>query len=505
MSKPGNHGEVLVLAIDIGSSSVRAMVFDTAARALPGHAAQISYDLDISADGGVTLDPRVLVDLVEACIDEVLAASFPGTQFSAVGVSCFWHSLIGLDYDGVPVTPIYHLADSRSADIVDDLRRDHDEDDFRAIGGTVFHSSYWPAKLLWLQQAEPELVRHVRQWTSGADYLMRCLTGVRTTSVCMASGTGMLDITDCEWSREIAALANVEIERLAPLVDRDEASELPGPYAARWPALAGVPWFPPLGDGACANVGSGAVRQDRIALTLGTTGAVRVLQEQRPGEAVEPIDGLWVYRLDRRSIVRGAAITNGGIWTDFLLETLSNGDMQVFDDAFVLPPAEHGLTILPFLAGERAPIWNDRARAVIAGLNPQTTPAEIMRAGFESVGHRMRLIYDLLTPAVEQQHMVLANGAALLKSEGWQQILASSLEHDVRTLPADLEASARGAAICALQSVGAIEALDDVEELSALARIVHPVTHESTVYAIERERQVRLQRLLYPQGGSWDS
>src|SRR5690606_40372596 len=129
-------------------------------------------------------------------------------------------------------------------------------------------------------------------------------------------------------------------------------------YHRRWPALAEADWFPALGDGACAHLGSGALANNRVALTLGTTAAIPTLGVHPVDGDVPLYDGLFAYRLDRDTMVYGAAISNGGILLDWVRELLgdaSGGDLRL---AAELPPDGHGLTILPFVAGERAPIWN---------------------------------------------------------------------------------------------------------------------------------------------------
>lgn len=498
----GSQTETVVLAIDIGSSSVRAMVFDLSAQAVEDCTEQIPYELDI-ADGGVTLDPHVLRRLVEECVDQLIARLDRRFEIAAVGIASFWHSLLGLSRAGEPVTPIFHLADNRSAGIVDQMRRMEDEQRSREIAGTVFHSSYWPAKLRWLASEHPAMLDSVATWCSGADFVVAHLTGQLATSVSMASGTGLLDISHCVWSEEMSTVAGIDRSVLPRLVDRTAFTLLPG-FAGKWPALASASWFPALGDGACANVGSNAHGPGRIALTLGTTGAMRVLVQSPAGEKVAPVDGLWTYRLDRTSILRGAAITNGGIWIDYLRELFGDADFELLDAAFALPPGQHGLTVLPFLAGERAPIWNDRARAVVAGLQPDTTPAELLRAGVESVAHRLRLMYDLIVPVASGDHAIVANGAALLRSSGLQQIVASDLEHELVTLPDDLEASARGAAMCALVDAGLVPSFAHLPDLVIDGAIVQPVAVDAAAYRAERERQLHLQNLLYPDRSSWD-
>ncbi len=494
----------VAIALDIGSSSIRSMAFDSRGREIAGASSQESYDLDTGVEGQVTLDADSVLERACRCIDFTYEALVSRRPVAAVGVSCFWHSLLGLDARGNPLTPVYHLADSRSADVVDRLRQHFDEAAWKRRTGTVFHSSYWPAKLRWLRETNPADFSEVDQWTSVADYIDYRLLGTNWTSLCMASGTGLCEIASGAWSLELAEIAGVKPETLPEVVDRDRAAYLLPEAEHRWPRLANVPWFPALGDGACANAGCGATNTSRIALTLGTTGALRVLDISPIGRPVAMFPELWTYRLDAQTVIHGAAITNGGIWVDFIRELLLNADGDLLDQAFALEPGAHGLTVLPFLAGERSPIWNDRAQAVIAGVSPRSSRADIMRASLESVAHRLALLYEQIAPVATRGHAVIANGAALLRSPGWQQIIADSLELPIVTLPATVEASARGAAITALQSAGAISSISDVDDLAIESPVVQPDARRAATYRQERKRQEVLRHLLYPGAASWD-
>ena len=497
--------EPIAVSLDIGSSSVRAMAFDRRGRAITDTASQQAYELDTRFEGQVTIDAGVVFDMASRCLDETHAAIVDSPlAVGAVGISCFWHSLLGLDREGSPVTPVYHLADNRSADIVDGLRSSHDETAWKGVTGTVFHSSFWPAKLLWLRTHHASLFSTVARWSSAGDYVSEMLLGARATSICMASGTGMCEVATGEWSSELASIAGVPLDALPPVVDRHVAAYLRPDARKRWPRFAEAPWFPALGDGACANVGSGAIDPQRIALTLGTTGALRVLDYAPIGASVPGYPGLWTYRLDGKTAIHGAAITNGGIWFDYMRDMLHDSSDTLLAKAFALPPGAHGLTVLPFLAGERAPLWNDRARAVIAGLSPGTTRADIARASLEAVAHRLALVYKDVAPAACQDHLIVANGAALLRSAGLQQMISDALERPIVTLPASLEASARGAAICALESAGIIKSLGDVDDLVPGSPSIAPDFRNAGVYRRERERQEALRLLLYPGSSSWD-
>jgi gluconokinase len=493
------------IALDIGSSSVRAMAFDCRGRAIAGTTSQQFYDLTTRFEGEVTIDADDALKLASQCLDQThQAISEHPVPIGAIGISSFWHSLLGLDSHGTPVTPVYHLADNRSADVVDELRHSLDESAWQRSTGTVFHSSYWPAKLLWLRKHAPDAFSSVKRWTSVADYISERFLGTTTTSLCMASGTGMCEVVSGVWSAALAEHSGISVESLPRIVDRHSASFSLPDASSRWPQFAAAPWFPALGDGACANVGSGAIDRSRIALTLGTTGAMRVLDRSPTGQPVTGYPSLWTYRLDADTVIHGAAITNGGIWVDFIREILLDTSGVLLDEAFALPAGAHGLTVLPFLAGERAPIWNDRARAVIAGLSPATSRSEIARASLEAIAHRLALIYQDVAPAADRDHHVIANGAALLRSSGLQQMVADDLEHPLVTLPASLEASARGAAICAMQSAGIIDSIADVDDFVHLSPSIIPDPNRSVIYRAERLRQEALRRLLYPGSTSWD-
>jgi gluconokinase len=262
-----------------------------------------------------------------------------------------------------------------------------------------------------------------------------------------------------------------------------------------------VPWFQALGDGACANVGSGAVGAGRIALTMGTSGAMRlVLPVPADGEWTFPAD-LWAYRLDRERVVLGGALSNGGNllrWTRELLGV-------AVDDATLalaagLRPDSHGLTVLPFVAGERSPGWHDQATGVVAGLTLATRPEHLLRAVAEAVAYRFARLYDALIPLAATPHQVVANGGAILNSPALLQIVADALGHELIALPPDDEASARGAALVALLAAGVLPDLADADDPAVGATIYLPGEANHAVYRAARERQARLESTLYDAG-----
>lgn len=497
----------LVLAIDIGTSSVRALLFDRSANAVAGSETQIEYALDTTPDGGASTPADGLFELVATCVDGVLEfAGSMACDIEAVGISCFWHSLLGLDANGEPTTAVLLWADTRSAPDAEALRVNVDRPDLHARTGTVIHSSFWPAKLRWLNRVDPATLAKTTSWCAFSDYLLRRTHGERFTSVSMASGTGMLNVQTADWDSEAIRVVGVDPGTLPPIApEKHMARGLVSDLAHRWGALVEVPWLLGLGDGVCANVGAGAVRNARIALSLGTSGAMRVIVDAPTGLSLAVPDDLWAYRLDRQRAILGAAISNGGKVLTWLHELLNAS----FDDADMeavgaLEPDSHGLTVLPFLAGERSPIWNDRATAVIAGLSLDTSRADLLRAGMESVSLRLARIYAALAKVASPQHEVVASGGAILRSPLWLQMTADALAHPLVALDPDEEASARGAAIVAMEAAGIINDIDDVNDPAVAGSTIEPNRHHVAAYKGALERQRFLERMLFPDGTSWD-
>ena len=172
--------------------SARATLYDGDGRAVPGRFHQVTYEPTLTRDGGVEHDPSLLLDAVATCLDAVTRAS-RHDDIQAVGVTTFWHGLLGFDAARRPVTPIFTWADSRSAPDAALLRGALDDATLHAPDGVSSARSYWPAKLRWLARERPADVQRVASWGSIGEHLELALFGETATSVSMASGTGLLD------------------------------------------------------------------------------------------------------------------------------------------------------------------------------------------------------------------------------------------------------------------------------------------------------------------------
>ncbi|HLW46837.1 MAG TPA: gluconokinase [bacterium] len=497
---PRDAERPVVLALDMGSGSLRAIFYDRLGREVAGTEGRTATAWTRTSDGGVEADAEALVAGVGAAIDAALAGlGDVASEIRAVGVSTFWHNVLGIDAAGRPLTPLYSWADGRSAAAVAALRERLDEEAVRRRTGCVFHPSYLPARLLWLRTARAGVFRAVRTWMSIGEYLTLRLFGRAVCSISMASGTGMLDLRRCGWDGEVLDAVGLSTERLCPLGDLDAPlCGLAREYASRWPALARVPWLPAAGDGALSNIGTACVGRGRTALSLGTSGALRVLW---PGDVPDVPRALWVYRADRRRVLTGGAVSNGGSVYRWLRDQFVLADPAETDAALRdRPPDSHGLVMLPFLSGERSPAWPAASRGAIVGMTLATQPLDLVQAALEAVAYRLALIWDALS-ALRRPHgpgdgagEIVASGGALAHLPVWLQIIADVLGREIIRSAED-EGSSRGAALSALEVLGALR----TEDMSVpRAAVVRPDPSRHARYQDARARHARVEHALEP-------
>jgi gluconokinase len=476
-----------VVALDVGSSSVRAILHDVQARPVRGAEIHLPYTPRIRPDGTAEADANKLHSLVGQALTEVLPLAGPKrrARIAGVAVSTFWHGLVAADESARALTPLYLWSDSRSGAATARLRDRLDAERIRLRTGCPIHPSYWPSKLVWLRRERPDLWKRPVRWLSFGDLLYWRLFGRLSTSLSMASATGLFRLDDCRWDDELLKEVRVSTRSLPPIgqVERGLAAE----HASKWPQLADVPWMLAAGDGALANLGSGCVTPRRRALTIGTSGALRLMHREPRGPLPE---GLWCYRLDDARLVTGGALSNGGNLHAWLLETLRLEGDRLEAKLRRMAPAAHGLTFMPDLAGERSLGYAPHAFGAIAGLTSATTPIDIARAGLEAIAIECARINRRLDEAAPRASHLVASGAALLSSPAWMQMMADAIGRPISAGKLK-EASSRGAAMFAIETL----ALGAPAKVAA-GRLFRPRATASRAYRKAELRQEALYRTL---------
>jgi gluconokinase len=458
-----------VLSIDVGTSGVRAALFDEEGNQIEGAQAATRRELA----GFAELDPDALVEEVTRTVDELRARVGRQVGDETIAISAFWHSLMGVDENGAPTTPLLTLADTRAAQAARELRNEFDEHEIHARTGCRFHPSYWPAKLRWLKTEQPEKFNATHQWLGFAEYLCLRLFGKTAASISMASATGLFNQRACNWDQDLIESLNLSQDHL-PQIETEKDLFV-------------------VGDGAANNIGGGCTTKDKIALMIGTSGAMRVSYAGEPPTKLPP--SLWSYRASHKRIVVGGALSDGGGLQHWLGRSLnpSVGNESLQHQLATLEPDAHGLTILPFWSGERSTGWSTEARGGIFGLRQQTTTVEIIRAALEAVAYRFALIAEALDEIAPNAN-IIATGNALRSSPVWLQIIADVLGRPV-LFGGTPEASIRGAALLALEAVGKIVNLDAVS--ISVDEVFEPDMQRHARYREGLARQQQLYERLF--------
>ncbi|OON42045.1 hypothetical protein BTJ39_02505 [Izhakiella australiensis] len=475
------HQPLAVLAIDVGSSSLRVGLFDQYGQP-SGPCCRREYQLDTDVSGKATLDVEALLSALYAALDEVHSALPVGQQVTAVGISTFWHSLTAIDEQGSPLLPLLIWADSRASHEAAALKFSGMAADLHAITGCPVHSSFWPARLRWLAKHEPQAFDTAHRWVSFADLLFLRLFGKLSTSLSMASGSGMLDSNAMVWSKLALSLARIKPQTLPEISDQPSQGLLDN-WATRWPQLANIPWYPAWGDGACSNIGAGALDENSLVLMLSTSGSLRRVWTADRMEIADK--GQWCYRIDKHRFAGGMAMSEGGnsvAWARQMLAAMPAAELDA--QVTALAPDAHGLTILPYFLGARSPDWSEGRSGAILGITAATTPVAIYRATLESVGLRFATLKQRLDAAWPGKRRLIATGGGFIKSGIWAQIVADCLGETLYLSDID-EGSLRGAALLVL------EKYDDISPLEhPLQATVVPDAAAGKIYQAAQARQV---------------
>lgn len=469
---------------------MRALLFDDLARPIDGALARRKYQFHYTEDGGAEALPELLCHMVDDCIDEVLTHP-AACDLRAVALAAFAGSVSGIDSSGRAITPLYTYADTRGADLLDSLYADLDAEAVHQRTGCPPHTAYLPLRLHWLQRKSPKRVAQVRQWVDIGGYCIgRWLRDGPAWSLSMASWSGLLNRQRVCWDTQMLGLLGLTTQDFAPLADHDAPRVgLRDNYAKRWPRLHALPFYLPIGDGAAANVGSGAVTLDRAALSIGTTAALRQVV---PGPEVPPVPvGMWGYRVTGPLHLIGGATSEGGNVWNWMLDLLKLHPGDIEGVLYTREAMKHGLDLLPLLAGERSPGWYASAVGALSGLRLSTSRLDLAQAVMDGVALRLSLLAGRLLGHPEQMPVTLmGSGGLLTHSLAWTQAVASALARPIHRIDV-AEVTARGAAVLALAHLDR-QALEDYAP--PLLDVTPPIAADVQRYAEARARQESLYR-----------
>lgn len=453
-----------VIGIDIGTTNTKAVVYTETGTVLTS--AETSYPVHTDASGAHELEPTVLFDAVLTVLLQVTEDRGADELPAAVSFSCAMHSLILAGEDGKPLTRAMTWADRRSEAYAVRLKGSEQGRRIYRQTGTPIHAMSPLCKLLWLKDQQPELFRRAAKFISIKEYIWWRFLGKYQVDHSIASATGLFDIRTLQWYPESLELVGIRVDQLSVPVSTTHAEvELLSTWRTILPPR--TPFIIGASDGCLANLGTGAVSPGATALTIGTSGAVRMAALAPEYDAQERV---FSYVLVEGRYIVGGATNNGGNavqwYADLALGDHGAGALDsLAADAFLVPAGSDGLVFLPYLLGERAPIWDGAARGVFFGVRSIHGRAHFTRATLEGISFGLRQIGASLEETIGPIDRVYASGG-FTRNTSWLQLIADIFQKKVY-VTATADASAIGAAMLAWVGLGVLS----LEEASALVSV----------------------------------
>ena len=493
----------MLLGLDIGTSSVKAVVIDTDGR-IVCHASA-DNTLLAAAPGWAEQEPAEwwanAVSTIRACLAHPDVAA---SEITAVGVTGMLPALLLLDADGAPLRPSIQQNDARTLAEIDALSAAVGVEAFFALtGATPSQQSIGP-KLLWLQAHEPDVWARTRTILGSYDYINFRLTGVLEVEQNWALESGLYDLGARRWSPELLAVVNTPAALLPPVHAPHEVIGAVTAEAARETGLrAGTPVVAGSADHIGAALAAGVTQDGDLLVKIGSAGDILYCCETLVLDRRLYID---YHDVPGKYLLNGCMATSGSLlrWyvqqfcPDVLAEARAAGTSAyaMLDvRAAMLPPGSERLVVLPYFLGEKTPIMDPYARGTILGLTLFHSRDHVYRAILEAVAYGFRHHVEVLRErGCEPQRVLISEGGAA--SPLWRQIVADVLQRPVTYLR-DNPGSALGAAFVAGVGVGVFASWDDITRFVTVEGTTAPDPANAALYddlyAIYRDAYERLK------------
>lgn len=483
----------LVLAIDIGTSSTRAALVDSSL-VVHSLAAQ-GYPLETPQPGWAEQDLGQLMRALDHAVKACVASMPQGGKIQAICIDTAMHSLVALDESGTPMTPLWTWADMRAAPQAARLAAD------RALAHSLYHSTgcpvhavYHPAKLRWLQEERPDVFQQAKAFLSIKGYVLERLTGERVEDLSLASASGLLDVSALEWHPPALEAAGIDDPDLLPRLIQPQAvaGNLLEEIAHSW-GIEPVPVVAGGTDGPFANIGAGCVDRGDMAITVGTSSAVRMIVD---GPKLDAHQRTWCYYLGDSTWIVGGAVNGGGSTLKWLAEAfpgINEGEglhRRLDEMADSVSPGADGLIFAPYLAGERNPGWQGEARGYMAGIGLHHRAEHFVRAAMEGIAYQIAWVYESVAETAGEPRSIRITGG-FVNSSVWPQILADVLGRELE-VPVNNEGSLVG---CAAFGFGAIDPTLDWRVLARQVPLQARIAPDAERYRRYREMMAAYKEL----------
>ena len=480
----------IIIGIDIGTGSTKAIAFDI----------QNATILDSSNHAYVTdyqgnqheQNPLLIYNAFKKSFRE-LSARLPPHRLSAIVFSSAMHSLIAVDETGDSLTNCFIWSDSRSNEQAQDIRKNPKAGQIYYQTGTPIHPMSPLCKIAYIRQKLPEVFKKTYKFISIKAYIIYRLVHEFLIDHSLASGTGLFDIEKLQWhpaSLEAAGIGQGHLSYPVPTTHllktkRNEETRSLG-------IKEGTPIIIGGGDGPMANLGSLTLNSNQGCLTLGTSGAFRITSGQT---LKDPDKRIFNYIIDDHLYAAGGAVNNGGIvlkWLQSLFPAPGTEDPnEMLRMVSEVCPGSDGLIFLPWIFGERAPVWETEARGVYHGISFHHQRQHFMRSGLEGICFNLLNMANIMQDLSGKIEKINFNGG-LAQSGFLCQMLADIFGVEINVIP-KVDLSAYGAIVLALKTLGYIDNFDQATDLNKQPSVFSPNPQHHKIY---QENFVKFMALL---------
>ncbi len=499
----------LVIGLDVGTTACKALAVSVDGRVEAS--AAVDYPLHAPHAGWAEQDVEEIWRGMCTAVRGVIA-KIDARRLKGVALSGAMHCVLPVDDAGDALSPAMTWADNRAIEEARQLRESPSTVSFYSRTGCPVQWLYLPAKLRWLARNDRATFDRAARFVAIKDFLVHRLTGQWATDLCLASGSGLLDLHTRTWHPEALSAAGITAARLPAIF---EPRAVIGHVTASASQATGLPGGLPVmaggGDGGMANVGAGAAASGAVVVSVGTSGAIRMVTK-RP--VLDVRQRTWCYLLDGEHWYAGGAINNGGLAVETVRRMFyadlpkEEGFAKLFAEAESIAPDENGPMILPYFTGERNPYWRPDLRASIHGLTHAHERAHIARAVLEGVAFCLADVWEALAEGVSGFGSRVSGDAAptpdtrqptpesirltggITRSRIWSQVVCDVLGVSL-ALSESGEASALGAAAVGHLGLGHIESLAEMSHGDKPAATLSPREEHRAIYA---EKHAAFQR-----------
>jgi gluconokinase len=472
-----------IIGIDIGTTSTKAVAFTTGGDVLAN--AHVSYSPISSQPGYHELDTTVLLQAVIRTLKDVLEKTKAITGLSGISFSCAMHSLIAVDKDGQVLTNAITWADMRSKDVAAGIKNTDWGNRIYQYTGTPIHSMSPLCKITWLKENEPAIFSKAYKFIGIKEYIWLHFFGKYLIDYSLASATGLFDIYQFKWYDEALELAGISADHLSlPVSPTHIETGINRKYQTALGLTQDIPFIIGGSDGCLANLGSNAMRPGDASLTIGTSGALRMTSTMPKHD---PKQRIFNYILTEHLFVSGGAVNNGAVVVQWFVENFMNKPLSdgkdfsaMVEEADAIVAGSGGLLFLPYLSGERAPVWDADARGVFFGISSKHTQQHFMRAVIEGISFSLYQVGVSLEETIGPINDIYASGG-FIQSKFWLQLIADMFNKKVY-ITNTTDASAIGAAMLGFLASGLINNIEELQKILTIRQVFEPDANRHAVY-----------------------